>query len=97
MAREARRLFSRTPDWLMDEVTETDGYGFDVRRCVMAEYMESRGEREFCRDVVCKQDLLMAQRRGDALTRTRILATGGDRCDFRFLASQSAKSPADVA
>lgn len=86
--RVSRRLFFRPPDWLMTEVRENDGYGFDVRRCALAAFMASRGERKFCQDVLCKQDLLMARARGERLERTQTIAAGDDRCDFRFLASR---------
>ncbi|HET9783051.1 MAG TPA: L-2-amino-thiazoline-4-carboxylic acid hydrolase [Candidatus Dormibacteraeota bacterium] len=80
----SRRFFFRPPDWQMVEVTATRGHGFDVRRCVMAEYMSGRGEQRFCQEVICKQDLLMAQARAEVLMRTLTIAAGDDRCDFRF-------------
>ena len=82
--RLSRRVFFRPPDWKMDEVPHSRAYAFDVRRCVMAEFMSSRGEQQFCLDVVCKQDLLMAQSRGELLERNRMIAGGDDRCEFRF-------------
>jgi L-2-amino-thiazoline-4-carboxylic acid hydrolase len=82
--RLSRRIFFRPPDWIMDEIPQSRAYRFDVRRCVMAEFMFSRGEQRFCQDVVCKQDLLMAQGRGELLARNQVIAAGDDRCEFRF-------------
>lgn len=87
--RVSRQLFFRAPDWLMEELPQADGYGFDVRRCVLAEYMEGRGERQFCQEVVCSQDLLMARARQEALGRKHTIAAGQELCDFRFAAPSS--------
>lgn len=82
--RLAARLFFKRPDWEMEDVTGADGYAFDVRRCVLAEYMRSRGEEAFCREVICAQDSLMARARSDVLERAQTIAAGADRCTFRF-------------
>jgi L-2-amino-thiazoline-4-carboxylic acid hydrolase-like protein len=82
--RLSRRIFFRPPDWLMEEVPQSCGYGFDVRRCVMAEFMLGRGEQRFCQEVMCRQDLLMAEARRELLARDHVIAAGDDRCDFRF-------------
>lgn len=92
--RLSRRIFFRSPDWLMEETRQTEGYGFDVRRCVLAEYMQNRGELQFCRDVFCAQDLLMAEGRAELLTRTQMIAAGDERCDFRFSAPRRGRSAA---
>lgn len=91
--RVSRRFFFTPPDWLMAEVPDAGAYGFDVRRCLLAEYMESRGEQQFCQDVFCRQDLLMAQGRGERLSRMRTIAAGDDRCDFRFSVSRDPTGP----
>lgn len=82
--RISQRLMFRAPDWVMSEVPGPGGYGFDVRRCVTAEYMRGRGEDVFCRDVICRQDALMAEAHGETLTRPHTLAAGDACCDFRF-------------
>lgn len=82
--RLAARMFFKAPDWDMRHVDGGSGYAFDVRRCVLAEYMESRGETAFCRDVICAQDLMMARARGEDLVRPQTIAGGADTCTFRF-------------
>ena len=85
--RVSRRVPFKSPDWTMNEVGASGVYGFDVRRCAMADFLRGRGEGEFCNDVVCRQDLLMAQGRGEHLERAHTIATGDDRCDFRYTRS----------
>lgn len=82
--RLSRLIFFRPPDWVMPEIAQTRAYGFDVRRCVMAEFMSSRGEQKFCLDVICAQDLMMANGRRELLVRDHVIVVGDDRCDFRF-------------
>jgi hypothetical protein len=82
--RLSRRLLFRDPDWVMTEVRIRRGYGLDITRCVMRDLLAGEGETQLCEDVLCHQDLLMAAARGEHLTRTTTLASGGDRCDFRF-------------
>lgn len=81
----SRRLYFRPPDWVMADVRGSRFYAFDVKRCLLADYMRERGESEFCRQVVCAQDLLLAQDRGETLVRTETIAAGSPRCDFRFI------------
>lgn len=86
----SRRLLFRRPDWEMVDAAEGDGYAFEVRRCVLAEYMRGRGEQAFCQNVLCAQDFLMAQARGEVLVRARTIAGGDPVCDFRFAAPEPA-------
>ena len=93
--RFAQRMLFKSPDWVMEDVPAARGcYGFDIRRCVLAEYMRSRGEAVFCEEVLCSQDRLMARSRGERLVRTKTIAGGADRCDFRFIGHREAESPA---
>ena len=82
--RIARRLYFRSPDWEMHEVSYPGRHAVDITRCVMRDFMVSEGATELCAEVVCAQDILMAEARGDRLIRTGTLARGADRCDFRF-------------
>ena len=82
--RIAQRLYFRDPDWSMREVAADHGFGIDVERCVMADYLASHGAASLCADVLCAQDLLMASARGELLERTGTIAGGAARCDFRF-------------
>lgn len=83
----ARRALYRPPDWVMADVEAPGCYGFDVHRCLYADYFGSHGEDEFCQRLFCDQDQQMAERRGQHLLRTGTLAGGADRCDFRYVVS----------
>lgn len=83
--RLGRRFYFRDPDWSMREVHANGGFGIDVERCVMRDFLAELGEQGLCRDVLCAQDLKMAELRGERLIRTSTLAEGALRCDFRFL------------
>ena len=78
------RRMIRPPDWLMEEVPCADGYGYDIRRCVLADYLRERGEAGFCERVICAQDFLVSRAYGERLERSSTLAGGAERCDFRF-------------
>jgi L-2-amino-thiazoline-4-carboxylic acid hydrolase-like protein len=90
--RLARHVFFKPPDWVMREVSDGHAYAFSVRRCLLAEYMRGRGEELFCQDVLCSQDLLMAQARGELLLRPSTIAGGAPTCDFRFIRSDLARA-----
>ena len=49
-SRLMRRFYYTSPDWIIEDVEIDDGFGFDVRRCVVAEFMASLGEAELCVD-----------------------------------------------
>ncbi|MEX2046418.1 MAG: L-2-amino-thiazoline-4-carboxylic acid hydrolase [Chloroflexota bacterium] len=88
--RLGRRVYFRGPDWSMREVHVDGGFGVDVDRCVMRDFLADLGELELCRDVLCAQDLWMAALRGERLLRTATLAEGATHCDFRFVEPASA-------
>lgn len=88
--RIGRRVYFRGPDWSMREVHVDGGFGVDVDRCVMRDFLADLGELELCRDVLCAQDLKMAWLRGERLLRTATLAEGATHCDFRFVEPASA-------
>lgn len=78
-------LYFRRPDWIMVGVRGSRCFAFDVKRCLLADYMRGRGESEFCQQVFCSQDLLVAQSRDVTLVRTGTIASGARRCDFRYV------------
>ena len=79
-----RRFYYTTPDWEMSDVAVDDGFGFDVTRCVIAEFYESFAMSELCQRAICDQDLRSAHHHGVVLERSQTLAAGGDCCDFRY-------------
>jgi hypothetical protein len=71
--------------WLtrMVDVTGTEyDYGFDDFECGILKLFEQHGAREFV-PYMCLIDQLTYPPRGRGLTRTKTLAGGDDRCDFR--------------
>lgn len=80
----ARRFYYTPPDWVMRDVEVDNGFGFDVTRCVVAEFFESLGRSDLCSAVICDQDVRTASYHGVLLERSQTLATGGSRCDFRY-------------
>jgi ubiquinone biosynthesis protein len=85
----ARRLYYAEPGWHIKDVPTEDGFGFDVTRCVVAEYFDRLDESELCERIICVQDTRSAARHGIRLVRSETLAGGGDRCDFRYRARSS--------
>ena len=59
---------------------------FDVTVCPIAQYFQDRGVPELTRYAACDLDYRMAQIWQVQLDRDQTLATGGNRCDFRFTA-----------
>lgn len=86
--RAARRSQARRypGDWVM-EVVEGDGesfdYGLDVTDCGALKFLQKQGAEELC-PYICDLDYVMAEAIGYELRRTKTLAWGCDRCDFRI-------------
>jgi carbon monoxide dehydrogenase subunit G len=80
-----RRFYYTPPDWIIEDVDVEDGFGFDIRRCVVSEFMASLGEAELCVQAICAQDERSAAHHGVVFERSQTLASGGIRCDFRYL------------
>lgn len=92
-SRVARRFYYTAPDWAMDDVVVEGGFGMDVTRCAVAEFFESLGRSELCERVICDQDARDAAHRGIGFERSRTLAGGADRCDFRYHLHPTDSSP----
>ncbi len=79
-----RRLYYTAPDWVIDDVPVEVGFGFDVTRCVIAEFYQSLGMSELCQRAICDQDVRSAAFHGVVLDRSETLSAGDRRCDFRY-------------
>jgi len=79
-----RRLYS---DGYVFDFIPGDGntfdYGVDYLECASCKFLKQEGAFEFAR-FICPADVLYSQSLGWGLMRTRTLAEGADRCDFRF-------------
>lgn len=85
--RAARSRQARYPgEWVYDRVAgdgRTFGWGIDYRRCPILDLYRAEGAEELM-SAVCPLDFTISERMGDRLARTTTLASGGDRCDFRY-------------
>ena len=84
-ARSRERRFP--DDWLVEAVLPREGesfdVGYDVFKCPVVQYLEERGLRRFAA-WFCRDDYPLHAAMGVRLERTRTLADGADRCDFRL-------------
>lgn len=69
------------------EYVEGDGksfdYGVDYLECGGCKFLAEQGASELA-PYICPVDILYSEKLGWGLVRTRTLAEGADRCDFRF-------------
>ena len=73
-------------DWVaafVDGTGQPFDFGMDVTECAIDKYMRANGAGEFT-PYLCHLDYVIAEAAGVGLTRTKTLAWGCDRCDFRF-------------
>jgi L-2-amino-thiazoline-4-carboxylic acid hydrolase len=76
-------------DWVAEFVDGTGqpfDFGMNVTECAIVKFMHAQGADEFT-PWLCHLDYVMAEAAGYGLTRTRTLAWGCDRCDFRMTAN----------
>jgi hypothetical protein len=82
-------------DWVM-EAFEGDGetfdYGMDVTECGDLKFLETQGAEELC-PYICDLDYVVFEAMGVGLRRTKTLAWGCDRCDFRISIDGTTSAP----
>lgn len=85
VARRSQRR--RYPDdWVMDFVDGTDqpfDFGLDITECAIVKYLHAHDADELA-PWMCATDHVVLQNAGVGLTRTKTVAWGCDRCDFRI-------------
>jgi len=86
--KEARRSQQRRyPDDWVYEYVPGDGTSYDLGRdyteCAIVKFLHAQGADELC-PYLCDTDHVMADVMGVAFRRTKTLAWGCDRCDFRY-------------
>lgn len=82
----ARKAFSHLPsgyEWR--PTSEKDGISFEILCCLVAEYFRMQGASDVCVGAWCNQNYGLAEVWGGRLGRDGTLASGLERCDFRFL------------
>ena len=76
-------------DWvcqIVDGAGQDFDFGMDVTECAIVKFMHAQGADEFT-PWLCHLDYVMAEAAGYGLIRTKTLAWGCDRCDFRMTAN----------
>ncbi|OGV46347.1 MAG: hypothetical protein A2X46_18595 [Lentisphaerae bacterium GWF2_57_35] len=58
-------------------------YGYDYTECAIVNYLKAHGADEVA-PYVCLNDFIRSRAYGTGLRRTKTLAQGDDRCDFRY-------------
>ena len=73
-------------DWVFERIDgdgETFDFGIDYTECGIVKYLHAQGADELC-PYGCDLDYVMFEAMGIGLRRTKTLAWGCDRCDFRL-------------
>jgi len=88
LAKAARRSQARRypGDWVFERVAgdgESFDFGVDVTECAIVKFFHAQGADELT-PYGCDLDYVMFEAMGIGLQRTKTLAWGCDRCDFRF-------------
>jgi len=88
LERAARRSQARRypGDWVFERIDgdgETFDFGIDYTECGIVKYLHAQGADELC-PYGCDLDYVMFEAMGIGLRRTKTLAWGCDRCDFRL-------------
>lgn len=97
MTKGARRSQERRypADWVF-EMVEGDGatfdFGRDIIECGLVKYLHAQGADELT-PYLCDSDYIVAETFGYQLRRTKTLAWGCDRCDFRMTKDGSTSAP----
>lgn len=72
------------PGYLIETVPADQGTAFDVVRCPVAAYFRGQSAADLCVAAWCNLDYALAQLTHEKLVRTKTLAEGQGRCDFRL-------------
>jgi hypothetical protein len=88
LEKAARRSQARRypGDWVFERIDgdgETFDFGIDYTECGIVKYLHAQGADELC-PYGCDLDYVMFEAVGIGLRRTKTLAWGCDRCDFRL-------------
>ncbi len=97
MAKAARSSQARRypADWVFEMVAgdgRTFDFGRDITECGIVKYLHAQGADELT-PYLCDWDYVMAETLGIQLRRTKTLAWGCDRCDFRMARHGTTAAP----
>lgn len=83
-----------SPSYEWRDVPSGDGaVAFDCVKCPVAEFFAIHDASELCVQTFCRLDFPLAQTWGGKLERTGTLATGAERCDFRWYPLEQGHQP----
>jgi hypothetical protein len=74
------------PGYLFNRLPSEEGISLDMLRCPVADYLRREEASDLCIGTWCNLDFPLAEMWGGRLERTKTLAAGCERCDFRFKA-----------
>lgn len=78
-----------SPSYEWRDVPSQDGaIAFDCVKCPVAEFFASQNASELCVQTFCRLDFPLAETWGGELKRTGTIASGAERCDFRWYAGE---------
>ena len=87
-----------SPSYQWRDVPSRDGaIAFDCVKCPVAEFFASQDASELCVQTFCRLDFPLAETWGGVLKRTGTIASGAERCDFRWYASEPSVLPVRAA
>ena len=73
------------PSYGWRDVTSADGaIAFDCTKCPVAEFFGAQNNSELCVQTFCRLDFPLAEKWGGQLQRTGTIASGAEKCDFRW-------------
>lgn len=74
-----------SPSYEWRDVSSPDGaIAFDCVKCPVAEFFASQNASELCVQTFCRLDFPLAETWGGQLERSGTIASGAERCDFRW-------------
>jgi len=74
-----------SPSYEWRDISSTDGaIAFDCLKCPVAEFFASHNASELCVQTFCQLDFPLAETWGGQLERKGTIASGAERCDFRW-------------
>ena len=82
-----------SPSYQWRDVSSPDGaIAFDCIKCPVAEFFASHNASELCVQTFCRLDFPLAETWGGKLKRTGTIASGAERCDFRWYPGEPSAS-----
>jgi ubiquinone biosynthesis protein len=83
-----------SPSYEWRDVVSPDGaIAFDCMKCPVSEFFANHNASELCVQTFCRLDFPLAETWGGQLERSGTIASGAERCDFRWYPRRPTGSP----